>query len=117
MTAELKQIGYFGKPHEAEVYRRAERTPTPVGSSCLYCNEPILDGDDGFIDSVDNPFHRECLFRMVIGSVAHQMGTCPCFMGADGVDDDEDGMSPRRAAKLALDYWELSPHLGPGRPG
>lgn len=113
MTSHLKQIGYFGTPHEAEVYRAVGRTPTPVGSPCTYCDERILDGEDGFIDSVGHPFHRECLMRMVIGSVAHQMGTCSCFMGANGVDDDEDGISLRQAAKLSLDYFQLA--YGPGR--
>lgn len=86
--------------------------PTPVGQPCLWCGEPIAEGDQGQVmpvvqgdgrGAVLRPAHRECVLRSVMGSVAHMEGRCSCFGGDD--PDDVDGGSGWRREGLALDAW------------
>ena len=93
-------------------HQELERIPTPVDQLCLYCVEPIVDGDCG----VETPYlgpteqttvvqHKECFLRGVLGSVGHQRKKCSCF---GGTEEDPPGMTRREAAKAALAYT-LSP--------
>lgn len=81
---------YFGAPGDAPAYEHAVRVPVPVGKSCYACDEPILDGDRGWvrpygvtlgpdgatvIGDDPRPIHRECALLDVIG---HMVGVCPC---------------------------------------
>lgn len=111
MTATMT---YFGWKYRGVVYDLAEPIPVPVGALCLHCEELIGEGEDGFRDAGMNVFHRACFIRMIVGSVAHQKGTCGC----DPVsrkwceEDDEVGspsgseepISKREAARRALAY-------------
>lgn len=99
----METVKWFGKKGSAQIYDHCPKTETPIGVLCTHCTEPILYGEDGFLDSVSNPFHKECWLRLILGSVAHQSGTCACFKGEDGEDDPE-GLTPRQAAKLAYAY-------------
>lgn len=100
--------GFFGEPWPSGVCENARQRPTPVGELCLWCDEPIEDGQQGvFISAfgengaVEHPEHRECALRSVLGGVAHLERRCTCFGG--GAHDDDD-MTPRESA-LAAWQW------------
>lgn len=88
-------VKFFGAAHP-----RLEKADTPVGSNCHHCEEAIVDGDRGYIDSSSNPFHEECFMRLLFGSVGHQQKRCSCF---GGTEEDPAGMTIRQAAKAAMD--------------
>lgn len=100
-------VTYFGKPYYAPIYLESHQIPTPVGASCIYCEEAILEGEDGFQDDGGSVHHRECFLRMIFGSVAHQSKTCSCYK-SDPTDRgcDEEGLTKRERAKAALAYRE-----------
>jgi hypothetical protein len=100
-----------------------ERLRTPVGTICLYCRELIGPDDSGFVfrsagfpealctdplPGGDGSYiveHRECHLRSLIGSVAHVLKQCSCYMpGADETDPPE--LTKRQAARLAVELWE-----------
>jgi len=95
---------WFGKWHPAPAYSDCPQTETPAGRACVYCDELIAVGEDGWIYDNGSVHHRECQFRAVVGSVAHQQKRCSCF-GGNGTDK-EDGMTRREGAQAALDYHE-----------
>jgi hypothetical protein len=65
--------------------------------TCFYCEEPLDQGGGSNI-------HKECAFRMIAGSAAHQLHECTCF---GGTREDPPEMSTREAAKLALETYRL----------
>jgi len=66
--------------------------PTPVGVECLWCREPIAEGDTGeFLGSRRLPVHREC---MMLGILGHRFGVCDCT--------DYAKAATKRAAALEL---------------
>lgn len=75
--------------------------------TCPHCHEPILDGEDtrrmphlGADGATTmRTYHRECLTRIIVGSVGHQLQRCSCYGGAD---EDPPGATPREAARAAL---------------
>lgn len=72
--------------------------------NCEYCKEPILNGEKSEnIFSGNFLAHRECVIRMVVGSVGHQQGKCSCY---GGYDESEEGLTKRQAAKAAYEYFE-----------
>jgi hypothetical protein len=95
---------WFGKLHSAPVYGDCPQTETPAGRGCVYCNELVVMGDDGWILVDGSVLHRECHFRSMAGSVAHQQKRCSCFGGIGS--DEEDGMTRRQGAEAALAYYE-----------
>lgn len=97
----------FGKPWAHE---DLEQIPTPVGQLCLYCVEPIVEGDLG----VEMPYldlkgettvvqHRECFLRGIFGSVGHQKQQCSCY---GGTEEDPPGLTLREAAKAAAEEMQ-----------
>jgi hypothetical protein len=46
------------------------------------------------------PYHRECFMRQVVGSVAHQNGTCSCFGGSEA--EVLTDLTPRQEAAAAV---------------
>ena len=98
----------FGEPWEAGMCEGATVAPTPVGRPCLYCDEPIDEGDQGVLHTVlflhgndgepiTEPLHRECDLRMSLGSIGHLTMRCAC----EGGDyEDPPGMTSRQAALL-----------------
>ena len=99
----MKAFGFDSDPDWFE-----ETIPTPVGETCLHCDDPILEGERGvtmpLIAADRQPrvavYHWECHLRLIVGSVRHQRGQCGCFTGDFSVDDDADYPS-RRAAAIA----------------
>ncbi len=93
---------------------------------CIYCNEPLDQGDlpiaEGHHDTrrgdlpcvphdptlfgpggaagCTSNLHRECFFRILGGSVAHQLKRCACYGGEDA--GDPPGMTLREGARAAL---------------
>lgn len=49
-------------------------------------------------------WHYECFQRTLIGSVAHQMKACRCFV-AYATCGDEPALTRRQAARAATGYW------------
>jgi hypothetical protein len=101
----MRRFGPGGNPELKEV-------PTPVGVPCAWCEEVIEEGDRGQVidhfgeDGVsETPYHRECLFRTIIGSVGHIRGKCSCF---GGDQEDPEGMSKREAAIAACKEYEAA---------
>lgn len=80
------------------VFRRQLDPPKPI---CQHCGEPIKKGEVVSIIR-PGPFHVECGFRMVAGSVGHQQHRCKCY---GQVDTSEVGMTRRQAAKAALSFY------------
>src|SRR4051812_15862194 len=102
---------FFGKPWDAPITDDAEQVPTPVGSSCIMCEEPIEDGDRGFITCYWSPagvalrpVHAECQNRPALGGANHTLGPCSGCGGDDAPDPP--GVTRRQAAILAVSAWE-----------
>jgi hypothetical protein len=100
----------FGEPWDAPCADEGiiVRVSTPVGDPCLWCEEPIRDGDRGFLQSCVHeinptkwswePIHAECSTRMIVGSIGHLDGQCSCFGGKG--EGDPPGLTKREAALL-----------------
>jgi len=73
---------------------------TPL--NCTWCDEPVLSTEQH--PDFDEPFHFECAFRSVAGSLAHLARRCSCFVpGSD--ENDPPGFSKREAAKQVLEAY------------
>ena len=87
-----------------------DRVPAPLGRPCLWCNEPLREGDRGVMQffvgppgSVSfEPVHIECQMRQVLGGPAHLSGRCTC---QGGTCDPDDGMTARQAALAVWSWW------------
>ena len=65
-----------------------------MNGRCPHCLEPIAPGEKTLAtDCGQVLYHRECLLRMVVGSVGHLVGRCSCFGGSE---DDPPGMTAAR---------------------
>ena len=95
---------YFGTRYDVPTYEDAEEIPIPVGDGCIWCEEPIEDGDDG-IQYINGPVaHRECWLRQGLGGANHINGTCTCRGGSN--PPDPPGLTRREAAKAAIQAFE-----------
>mgnify|MGYP001602716130 CR=1 FL=1 len=97
---------WFGDKPWGQICNSLEQVPAPIGELCLFCEELIAQGDDGeLICSGDGlkPVHRECLLRMVVGSIEHQQGRCSCHGG-----NEEVKLSKRESAIAATKYFEAN---------
>jgi hypothetical protein len=67
---------------------------------CQYCGEEIAAAGEPFavVNEGAAWLHRECMVRMIVGSVGHQRRTCSCFGGAE---EDPEGVTRREAARAA----------------
>src|SRR4051812_23225572 len=93
----VRKPGYFGYEWSKHSIGEDERVETPVGELCVYCVEPIEEGDAGLVMANGPVEHRECGFRSVAGSLAHLQKRCSCYIpGAS--DLDPPGMTKREAA-------------------
>jgi hypothetical protein len=63
---------------------------------CLFCEEPILETETNI-----GGLHTECVKRVLLGSVGHQLGLC-CCPGKPGLMDDPPGLSKREATQAAV---------------
>ncbi len=97
---------YFGDPKFRKEYET--QIETPVGQICVYCDEPVVEGDTGTVNFIGQVIHYECSLRMVIGSVGHQKGTCSCF---GGTEEDPPGTKRQAAIAAAQMFHFKSGHL------
>ena len=98
---------YFGKMYTAPVYFDAEQVPVPLGEPCVFCNEPCVEGDDGFLDILNHALHRECQLRAAVGSITHQLRLCSCYLKEGALDEamEEQGITKREAARRAMNFF------------
>ena len=103
---------WFGTTAWGSICDHMTHVATPVGKFCLHCEEAIQLGDEGQIiphiddgNVIQRPVHRECLIRMVVGSIGHQKKQCSCY-NKNEAQEDQPGISKRQAAILACNYFE-----------
>lgn len=82
--------------------------PVPLGEKCFECGEEIKEGDQGQrmpyggVDGVRIVnSHKECMFRNVMGPLAHLEHRCRCY---GGTDHETPGLS-RREEAIAVWNW------------
>jgi hypothetical protein len=81
--------------------------PKLNGLTCDYCQEPITENERRGLPNPGPNHHRECMLRIVIGSVSHIEHRCSCYVPGS-VDSDPPGLSLRQGAQAALRAWERS---------
>jgi hypothetical protein len=112
---ELARVRWFGPSWNSELCHTEEPAPTPVGEHCVHCEEPVLDGEQGFIYANGPASHRECFMRQITGSVAHQLKQCSCYVPGSTCGDPPE-LSRREAARQAVAHYHKM--LGEGKiPG
>ena len=114
---------WFGDAHGAPYEADTPHVATPVGQSCFWCGEGIQMGDDGLvIGYIDTdvsmtprhvPYHYNCYVRQIVGGVNHQLHLCSCQGCAGVLPPDPKGMTPREAARAAVELWQ---QIGRRRP-
>lgn len=74
-----------------------------VVNLCPWCDELVEDGEDyETTNDGELRYHRACLIRQVVGSVAHQRRECSCY---GGTGEDSPNLTPREAARAAWNYF------------
>jgi hypothetical protein len=102
-------VQYFGKRYGAPAFEFAKKVRAPVGEKCDYCDEPIVEGDNGILLRAGDPYarsprgayHLACYLRPFIGSAAHIEGRCGCPNGPFD-NDEEQKLTRREAAQAAF---------------
>jgi hypothetical protein len=61
--------------------------------TCLHCGEALLPTEDH-----RDGLHIECIARLTLGSIGHQMHQCPCY---GGTVEDPPNFTKRQAARAA----------------
>lgn len=106
----MKWGAWFGAPWPRPEYRAPVceddtlHVPTPTGSACAWCCEPIGATDQGTLLATltgPEPIHRECGFRQVMGGIGHHEDHALWC----GERHDPDG--GRTARQSALEVWAL----------
>jgi hypothetical protein len=72
---------------------------------CIFCEEPLLPSTID-PDGPQSAMHMECMTRSVVGSVAHQLCRCSCFIPGSE-EGDPPGMTRRQAALAAVETMRL----------
>lgn len=75
---------------------------TSVAANCLWCGEPVLEGEQ--TDAISEPAHRECFTRMICGSIAHIEKRCSCFVPGS-TESDPPELTRRESARAAWQRW------------
>lgn len=75
----------------------AEWIEVPTDESCMYCQEPFEEGDNGAIMPNGFAQHRECGLRSVWGGIGHLVDHVRYCNGEYGPDA---GLSYRASARL-----------------
>lgn len=101
----MSQMRWFGTDWGSGMNQECEQMPTPVGTPCLRCTEPILEGENGIVDCGGATLHYECQMRGMIGSVRHQQRRCPCF---GFPEEDPSDFNPRQDAVAAVRFFKES---------
>jgi hypothetical protein len=71
-----------------------------MSNLCTHCEEPVFDDGDRFVFANGPVAHRSCFIRTIVGSVAHQLKTCSCYVPGS-TEGDADGLTRREAADAA----------------
>jgi hypothetical protein len=111
---------YFGQHWDVPRLEGATQVPTPVGEPCLWCDEPIEEGDRGiqmlqanepllallqdFPSTAFRPIHRECDLRQFLGGIAHLSHKCECYGHDSDKFEEELGLSKRQEAIAVWDW-------------
>lgn len=87
---------WFGEKPWSRACEDEPRAETPIGATCMWCDEPIEPDADGVLmptvtglfdpatrsftpqPAQEKPMHAECFLRQLGGSVLHQRGLCGC---------------------------------------
>jgi hypothetical protein len=101
------KMHWFGAPWDSWLCEECPHVPMPVGQTCLWCHEPIEEGDSGvtqlcfLLDQPPQrrPQHLECHIRSVCGGLNHLLGQCMCCGG--DAPPDPPTLSRREAARAA----------------
>ncbi len=103
----IPPMRWFGPSWGSQLNIDLNRMAVPEGCPCEHCGEAIEEGNQGIeLDGIEPKamFHLNCFLRQVIGSVAHQMRTCSCYVpGAHEGDPPE--LTLRQGANLAVELW------------
>lgn len=80
-----------------------------MNSTCLFCNETILDTDlvskqEIYYDGIKRKSHVECAFRSVTGGIGHWMDHEKFCLQQH---DSDAGFSWRQSARLAYAYYSM----------
>ena len=102
----MSTMRWFGQKLSAPVYDDCPQVEIPVGQNCVYCQEPIADKDNGFVDAAGSAMHRACFLRDIVGSIRHQLKMCSCFGGCDRNDEPE--LTVRQEAEKAVAFYEAN---------
>lgn len=106
--------GWFGETWHAPCCQPDLHVTTPVGELCIWCGEPIAEGDRGLTCRAAIPDrppvvpqHVECSQRSVLGGALCHEGTCShCGDGSAGAISDDPSLTRREAAIAALAAFE-----------
>jgi hypothetical protein len=96
----FERIGGYRKPGYGE-----------MRDVCFHCGESIEEGEARIACANGPVAHRNCFLRGVIGSVAHVLKACRCYVRESTLGDPE-GMSRREAADAAVLVWEARNEMG-----
>lgn len=79
--------------------------PVPVGAKCFQCDELIAAEDSGVEYDEGDVAHINCHLRGFIGSAAHVLKRCACYVpGSEETDDPK--LSRRKQADAAVTLFE-----------
>lgn len=108
------RIYWFGEPWPSRETRAEicasedQRVLTPQNRDCMFCQEPIIDGENGVMlpavlrvnettfEAAFEAAHIECFIRMTVGSMRHLERRCQCY---GGEDERPEGQSARDEAR------------------
>lgn len=79
------------------------------GLTCGHCHEPIRAGESA---EVLMPLHIECAARLAIGSLAHVLRRCSCYIPG-ATEGDPPGVSKRNAARAAFAVHRIASQYYP----
>jgi hypothetical protein len=109
-ASDMEPNPYFGDLEGVPATEGARRVPAPVGELCLWCEEPVREGDMGWLmwslgedGAVRVPVHAECSLRQVVGGLNCVTGRHTCRGGRE-TEADPPHLS-RREAALAVWAW------------
>lgn len=90
--------------HRCGVFHDDVLTP-----SCIHCAEPVIKGElVSPVQGNGQPMHYECGLRLGVGSVAHQMRRCTCYMpDALAMPHEDPAHTLRQDAQAAAARWVL----------
>jgi hypothetical protein len=101
---------WFGYNSFAPICETGCRVETPIGASCLWCDDPIGPDANGFMLGLITPrgielkpWHHECYLRMLVGGLYHQQRRCTCYGGY--LQSDPAEMTIHEAALAAAAFY------------